>query len=99
MLPSDAKARKNPKRAQAGSRNRALRGPLTDEGRQRLREAALQNRPWEHATGPRSVDGKKRSAANGKVRQVDAHSVREVRVQLAEVRQLINLMRDTRRSV
>jgi hypothetical protein len=38
---------------------------LTPEGRHRLREAALANRPWEHATGPRTAEGKARSAANG----------------------------------
>jgi len=38
---------------------------LTPEGRRRLQEAALANRPWEHSTGPRTAEGKARSAANG----------------------------------
>jgi len=29
-----------------------------------LREAALRKRPWEHSTGPKTAEGKRRSAAN-----------------------------------
>jgi len=36
----------NPRRQQAGRVNRLKRGPLTPEGRERLRQAALTNRPW-----------------------------------------------------
>jgi hypothetical protein len=38
---------------------------LTPQGRRRLQEAALANRPWEHSMGPRTAEGKARSAANG----------------------------------
>jgi hypothetical protein len=38
---------------------------LTTKGRRRLQEAALANRPWEHSMGPRTAEGKARSAANG----------------------------------
>ena len=69
----------NPRRVAAGRLNRRKRGPLTPEGRERLRQAALANRPWEHATGPRTAEGKARAAANGKVRQKGECSVREVR--------------------
>ena len=69
----------NPKRVAAGQRNRAVRGPLTEAGRERLRAAAHLHRPWEHSTGPRSPDGKKRAAFNGKSRQIGVLSVRELR--------------------
>jgi len=73
----------NPRRVAAGRRNRALRGPLSPDGRDRLREAALANRPWRFSTGPRSVAGKLRVAENGRGRQVGEPSAREVRRQLA----------------
>jgi hypothetical protein len=53
---------KNPKRVAAGRKNRAKRGPLSAESRAKLRQHAFDNRPWEHATGPTSVEGKVRSA-------------------------------------
>jgi hypothetical protein len=79
----------------AGRRNRQLRGPLSDEGRARLRAAALRHRPWESATGPTSAAGKAQAARNGKVRQRDVLSVREVRRELAEVRRLIAALRSS----
>lgn len=56
---------KNPKRVAAGKVNRAKRGPLSAETKQKLSEAAKQHRPWEHATGPRTSRGKAASAQNG----------------------------------
>jgi hypothetical protein len=58
---------------------------FTAEGRQRLRELALTNRPWRFSTGPRSVEGKLRVAENGRGRQVGESSVRELRRQVAAV--------------
>lgn len=55
----------DPKRSDAGRKNRARRGPLTPEGLARLRAAALRDRPWEHATGPRTPAGKAKAALNG----------------------------------
>jgi hypothetical protein len=54
-----------PGRSARGRTDRAKVSGLTPEGRRRLREAALANRPWDHATGPRTAVGKARSAANG----------------------------------
>lgn len=68
------------------------RGPLTPEGRERLRQAALQNRPWELATGPRTAEGKQRSAANGRAKQRGPKSVRELRREVADVHRLIKEM-------
>jgi hypothetical protein len=84
----------NPKRVAAGRRNRQLRGPLTDAGRQRLREAALATRPWLHATGPVTAAGRRESAENGRVRQIGGVSVRAARSYLAEVRRLLAQIND-----
>jgi len=48
----------------ANRRNWAKCGPLTDAGRERLRLAALRDRPWEGSTGPRTPDGMARTRMN-----------------------------------
>lgn len=48
----------------ANRANLRTRKGLTPAGRQRLREAALRNRPWEVSTGPRTAGGKARSRGN-----------------------------------
>src|SRR5947209_2080062 len=75
----------NPRRVAAGKRNWALRKGLTEEGRRRLQEAALRNQPWKHSTGPRTPEGKARSAQNAKKRQLGPRSVREIKRDLADV--------------
>jgi hypothetical protein len=57
---------------------------LTPEGRQRLREAALRNKPWQYSTGPRTPEGKARVAQNGRWRQRGKKSKREIRAELAQ---------------
>jgi hypothetical protein len=89
----------NPKRVAAGRLNRARRGPLTPGGREALRRAALDNRPWEHSTGPRTPAGRAQSALNGKKRQLGPLSVREVRAELRGVRELVGLLRAARESL
>ena len=86
----------NPKRVAAGRRNRQLDKGLTPEGRQRLREAALAGRPWEASTGPRTPEGKARSARNCKVLQKGELSVRELQAELAGVAGLLAGMRRCR---
>lgn len=41
-----------------------MRKGLTPKGRERLRQAALRNKPWRLSTGPRTPEGKARSRAN-----------------------------------
>ena len=89
----------NPRRVAAGKRNQLRRNALCDEARERLRLAALANRPWQYSTGPKSQAGKARSAANGKTRQKGPVSVRELRAELADVRLLLRGMRDLRFAV
>jgi hypothetical protein len=88
----------NPKRVAAGRLNRTFRGPLTPEGREKLRQSALRTRPWEYC-GPRSPAARAQSRLNGKARQKGPHSVREVRAALAEVRDLIKQMREARKGL
>ena len=71
-----ARCRPNPNRVRAGRLNRLKRQGLTPAGRERLRQAALRNRPWRFATGPRTPEGKARVAANAKAGQQGPKSVR-----------------------
>lgn len=72
----------NPKRQTAGRLNRQKREGLTDAGRQRLRDSAATNRPWQHSTGPKSGLGKLRAAQNGRKRQQGATSIRQMKADL-----------------
>jgi len=86
----------NPRRVAAGRLNHAKRKGLSPEGREQLRQAALRNKPWRHATGPRTPEGKAKAAANGRRRQYGPVSVRELRAQLAKLAEFTNSMCDTR---
>src|SRR5580700_3390084 len=79
----------NPRRAAAGRLNRMKRRGLTDEGRQRLRAAALLNKPWLFSSGPKTPEGKQRVALNGKLLQQDRLSVRELRATVAEMFEMV----------
>lgn len=85
MLPS-------PRRSEVAKGNRAKRHGITEEGRQRLRKAAVANKPWERSTGPKSLWGKYLSARNGKVRQKGEFSVREARAEVRANRELIRFI-------
>lgn len=87
---------KNPRRVEAGRLNRSRRRSLTPEGRERLRQSALLNRPWEHSTGPRTPAGKAQSARNGKTRRKGPLSLREVRTALQGARELVRQMQEAR---
>ncbi len=87
---------KNPKRVEAGRLNRAKRRGLSAAGRERLREAALVGKPWEHSTGPKSAAGKAKAADNGRSRQKGPKSIRELLRELAEVRMIIGQMQAMR---
>jgi hypothetical protein len=91
-IPSEPSVVPNPRRTAAGRLNRQKRKGLTPAGRERLRQAALRNRPWRFATGPRTPAGKARVALNGKIRQLGPRSVREIRRDLAGLRRLVNEM-------
>lgn len=82
MLPS-------PRRAEVLKYNRAKRKGLTEGGRQKIREAAIATKPWQHSTGPKTPAGRKQSVINGKVRQKGEYSVREARAQVKATRELL----------
>jgi hypothetical protein len=88
---------KNPRRVAAGKLNVLKRKGLSPEGRERVRIAALAHEPWRFATGPRTPEGKARSAANGKARQKGDKSVRELRAERAQYLDLIRQMAASRR--
>jgi hypothetical protein len=87
----------SPRRVAAGRRNRTRRGPITTAGRERLRQLALRNRPWTKATGPRAEEGKAIAARNGDKRRKGAKSVRQLRVELADVIGLVRMMAKSRK--
>jgi len=89
----------NPKRVVAGRVNRKLAGPISEAGREKLRAAAIANRPWDYATGPKSPEGKQRAALNGKTRQSGPLSVRELRREQAAARVLIVQLIEARGAV
>ncbi len=83
----------------AGRLNRLKRKELTAAGRERLRQAALRDRPWVFSTGPKTAAGKARSAANGKSRQTRELSGREAAAGLAEVTDLVHSLAELRRRI
>jgi hypothetical protein len=68
-------------------------------GRETLRLTAIANKPWTHATGPKTVIGKARSAANGKRRQKGPVSVRERRRRVADAVGMASSMKALRGAV
>ena len=86
---------------QADPTGRSRRKPKnwSPEGLERLRASAIATRPWELTCGPRTAEGKARSARNGRVRQKGEKSVRELRAELAGVFDLINQMVAARRAM
>jgi hypothetical protein len=82
----------NPKRIAAGKLNRLQRGTITEEGRERLRQNALKNKPWLHSTGPRTQAGKKRSADNGRWRQQQLLSNRQLKRDLQNLSTLFHIL-------
>ena len=82
----------------AGRRNQLKRGPLAPEGREKLRLTALQNQPWLQSTGPRTAEGERRSADNGRKNQVGDKSVRAMRAELADMLAMMKNMQELRRT-
>jgi len=70
---------------------------LTPEGRRKLSEAALRNRPWEKSTGPRTEEGKARSALNGAYNQTSSISIREMHQKVHDVEVSVQELAELRR--
>lgn len=96
---SDERSPKNPRRVAAGKKNVLKRKGLTPAGRERVRAATLANRPWQYATGPRTPEGKARSAAYAKASRKGALSVRELRAEMRVYREMMQGMMGTRETL
>jgi hypothetical protein len=88
----------DPRRSEINRRNRQHWRGMSPEGKARVRAAVLLHRPFERSTGPRTPEGKARSARNGRVGR-EGPSVRELRAELAGILTLMNQMAVTRRSL
>jgi len=89
----------DPARQAAGRAAWAKRRGFTAEGLQRLREAAMKNRPWEHSTGPRTAEGKLKVANNGRKRQAGPVSKRQLLAELAATKSQIGELAAMRRAL
>jgi hypothetical protein len=90
---------KDPRRVAAGRRAWLKRGPLTPEGREKIRENNRRVRPWEYSTGPRTAAGRARSALNGKIRQKGRYSIRELQRLGKDIDGYVAAMRKSRGSM
>lgn len=79
-------ALKKSHRAAVARLNRMKRKGVTEEGRRKLREAALKYRPWQYSTGPRTPEGKAKVAENGRYRQRARMTTRGIRADIRQAR-------------
>ncbi len=86
-------------RQRAGRLNQLKWQGFTAAGLERLRQAALRNRPSQFSTGPKTAAGKARAAANGKKKQVQALSSRQVKAELSGANALIRSLSALRREI
>lgn len=98
-MADEGKVISNPKRVLAGRSNRMKRGPLPLESIYRMRDAINRNKPWKRSTGPRTPAGKAIVARNGRVRQINSRSIREIRADISGIMCLIEANRKSREAV
>ena len=92
-MADEGKVISNPKRVLAGRSNRMKRGPLSWETMHRMRDAINRKKPWQLSTGPRTPAGKAIVARNGKVRQMNSRSIREIRADICGIMCMIEANR------
>ena len=92
-MADEGKVISNPKRVLAGRVNRMKRGSLPLKSMHRMRDAINKNKPWKRSTGPRTPAGKAIVARNGKVRQINPRSIREIRADICGIMCLIEANR------
>jgi len=93
FMADEGKVISNPKRVLAGRINRMKSAPLFFETMHRMRDAINRNKPWQRSTGPRTPAGKAIVARNGKVRQINPRSIREIRADICDIMCLIEANR------
>ena len=98
-MADEGKVISNPKRVLAGRSNRMKRGPLSLETMHRMRDAINRKKPWQLSTGPRTPAGKAKVARNGKVRQMNPRSIREIRADICGIMCMIEANRKSWESV
>jgi len=81
----------NAKKVVAGKSGCQKSSGLTPAGRERLRSAALVNRPWQFSTGPRTPEGKAKAARNGKPQKKNP-ALQEAEEVMSEVSRLLTNM-------
>jgi hypothetical protein len=72
---------------------------FSPEVRQKKRDLALKNRPWQFATGPKTPEGKARVAQNGRYAQKGVLSRRQIACRLAEFDAMANGLAEMRRRI
>jgi hypothetical protein len=78
----------DPGRFRIARENRARWRGHSVAGLERLRQAALRNRPWRFSTGPRTPEGKVICAANGRRLKRDIYSFPEIRGEIKQANAL-----------
>jgi hypothetical protein len=96
LIATELQAGKNPRRVAAGQRNGRLRRPWTPEDRARQRQNCLERKPWEQSTGPKSLEGKRRAAFNGRRNLPQSGSRQDARRSVADVHAMIASLQDLR---
>ena len=84
------------KQIHANRRNLAKRRGLTPEGRERLRQSAINNKPWQQATGPRTEAGRPRTRMNALTHGRDTSDPRVLR---RDALRIIRLAAEYRRKI
>jgi hypothetical protein len=87
----------DPRRVEVGRMNRAKWKGFTAAGLARLRQSALEHRPWRFATGPRTAEGKRIVAANGRRRCRGDLSIPQARAEVARANALLGDLAELRR--
>ncbi len=92
-LPAD------PRRVEIGRINRTKWNGFSEAGLERLRQSALLFRPSRFATGPRTLEGKAKCAANGRSRCRGDLSIPQARAEVARANVLLADLAELRKAL
>ena len=88
-MPQGSNAAPDAVPAVTGQPKRKKRKRLSAADREKFRQNALKHQPWRFSTGPRTPEGKRRSSQNGRYRQKNSMSRREMQRELRDVNELL----------